>query len=121
MRGPVFGVIMGSVFTLVALGFHAISDASQIEGMGLNPLRVAIVYLAGGFLGGWVYEFARPLIRKWPFGGAVVGVLVAIPVVTGFAMAIEGEDIPLGARVFAAVFASLYLGGVIGHTLLRAR
>lgn len=91
LRNVAWGIAWGAVFALAYSGLAVILTAtSQLRGPE-DPrlLDMIVAYVFGGIAGGAIVGLLRPLANS-RVGAAVVGLLVAVPVVLGTGVALYG-------------------------------
>lgn len=111
--GALWGFLLAlSVLLMVSL-VYVFRGPELLQPYGVTFGSVAALYLLGGLIGGLVLGLLRPLVR-WRWGGALVGVVVALPCGLGIRFLQSGmAPWTLKDSVVLSFFA-LALGGSLG-------
>lgn len=118
-EGVLGGLVFGVVFSAGAVVILAFRWPDVVGGFWLSVLRAGGTYLIGGAVGGALLFWLRPILRK-PFGGAIVGSVVFLPITLLISLSAHGsDDLDLLEGLAIGVFIAMLFGGVIGQVLLR--
>lgn len=114
--GALVGLLFGLVYSVIAVVLFLARGQGAFEYQaGVSLLILMGVYMVGGVLGGAVVGLLLPWTNnRW--GAVVVGMIAAVPVVTGVAIAMDGmpsgwSDASLGSLILTSVL----LGGAGGY------
>jgi hypothetical protein len=115
--GTRLGVLFACIYTFIALAIFTLQGPATYR-RNLGQLGLAIlVYFGGGIAAGTIVGLLRPLTRDrgWAI---VVGIVAALPMFFGAAVAVRGGIAALGPDMkFSIVLCSLVLGSFAGNYL----
>ncbi len=115
------GVWWGSryAFAYVVVGtIIALARRDVLESYGLTLPGLIGAYVAGGIGGGALTGLLLPLVRG-QFSAAVVGFLVALPVMLMFSVAMSPPDLWSSEGILSWVISAAFLGPLCGAGLWR--
>jgi len=121
--GARIGLAFGVVYSAWVLLLLLVNGPGYFQAEGINlPLLIG-AYLVAGVLAGSLVGMARPAVRNW-FGAAIVGYLIALPVIHLIMMTDAATD-PFSADALrvTAVTAALEgpAGGIIIWSIFRRK
>jgi MFS family permease len=116
--GVFTGLVVGIVFAVFAFAIFLMNDSSSLDASGATMALMALSYVAGGVVGGFLFDTVGRATRTWPMGGALTGLLVSLPATLAitFTQLLEAEIVD---RLVVAVLTSAVLGAPIGAMFLR--
>ena len=88
--GSKLGLIIGGTYTALAVVVFAVSGSRRFDKLDVSLGWVCLVYLAGGFAGGFVLGVFRSALRERN-SAFVVSVIAAIPVSIGLTFLLTGH------------------------------
>jgi hypothetical protein len=88
--GIKLGSIIGVGYTALAVLIFALSGSSRFDKLGVSLGWLSLVYLAGGFAGGFVLGMFRSALEERDTA-FVVSVIAAIPVSIGLTLLLTGH------------------------------
>lgn len=108
------GLFFAAFYSLFAGLIYLVTPDSAGSGPPMSYLKLITLYVVGGFFGGSVLGLLRPWTTHRT-GSIALGVVVAIPIMLAFGLALSGGIDGVGADGLAGlVIGAAILGGVCG-------
>lgn len=97
----------------------AIVNPDALKAYGMTLLQLIGLYVASGLVGGAMFGLLLPLVQG-QLSAAVVGFLVALPLMFMFGMAMYPEEVGSSLSIWTAVLSAFALGPICGALMWRS-
>lgn len=116
-EGILFGELYASVFVVLATLALVLSGGRIFDSAHLSYLSYLVCCIVGGAVGGVVFVLVEPL-RQWWLGGALMGFLIAFPVIVVFGIPMLWSQQTVAEILEIAAIPAAIAGPIMGVVLI---